>query len=113
MKDKAKLICIATALVVASASMTAQAAKPVSKERQAAIAKIAKNHRNFQQPRTMADASRTEVVQSDGTVGIAVPEELWNEMSARSDAQGNLRMSESDGSDAASANATTETVINE
>jgi ABC-type transporter MlaC component len=96
MKYKAILVCIA-ALAVAAASTAAQAAKPVSKERQAAIAKIANNHRNLKQPRTVAEAERTKLVQADGTVQVAVPTELWNELSARKDAQGNLQVSETDG----------------
>ena len=93
---KARLVCIAAALALAATSTATQAAKPVSKERQAAIAKIAKQHRSFKQPRTMADAARTETVHADGTVGVAVPEELWNEMSAQVDAQGQVKVSEGD-----------------
>jgi hypothetical protein len=96
MKHKEILVCVA-ALAVAAASTAALAAKPVSKERQAAIAKIANNHRELTQPRTMAEAERTKLVQADGTVQIAVPTELWNELSARKDAQGNLQVSEADG----------------
>ena len=102
MKYKALLVCIA-GLAVAGASIAAQAAKPVSKERQAAIAKIKKNHRNFKQPRTMAEAARMEIVKADGTVAVAVPEELWNEMSAQPDAQGRMRTSERDGTAAGAA----------
>jgi hypothetical protein len=96
MKGKARLVCIAAALALAATTTAAQAAKPVSKERQAAVAKIAKNHRAFKQPRTMADAARTESVHPDGTTGVAVPEELWNEMSAQVDAQGRVQVAEGD-----------------
>ena len=96
MKIQARLVCIAAAIAFAATTMAAQAAKPVSKERQAAVAKIAKNHRNFKQPRTMADAARTEVVQGDGTTSVAVPVELWNEMSAQVDAQGQVQVAEGD-----------------
>ena len=98
---KARLVCIAAALAVAGTSLAAQAAKPVSKERQAAVAKIAKNHRNFKQPRTMAEAARTESVHADGTTGVAVPDELWNEISAQPDAQGRMQVREADGTAAA------------
>jgi hypothetical protein len=47
MKDKARLLCIAAAFAVAGSSAAAQAAKPVSNERQAAIAKMARNHQHF------------------------------------------------------------------
>jgi hypothetical protein len=110
MKDKARLLCIAAAFAVAGSSAAAQAAKPVSKERQAAIAKIARNHQHFKQPRTMAEAARTEVVQANGTVAVAVPEELWNEVSATPDARGRMQLREADGTGAA---ATTEGAANE
>ena len=96
MKHEARLVCIAAALALAATSTVVQAAKPVSKERQAAVAKIAKQHRSFKQPRTMADAARTQTVQADGTTVVAVPEELWNEMSAQVDAQGQVQVAEGD-----------------
>ena len=112
MKHKAGLLCLAAALAVA-ATMAAQAAKPmkpITKERQAAIAKIGDNQRSFKQPRTMADAARTQEVQANGTVEVAVPEELWNEMSAKADAQGRMQVSEADGTAVA---ATTEGAAHE
>ena len=96
MKQKAQLVCLAAALALAATTTAAQAARPVSKERQAAIATVAKSHRNFKQPRTMADAARTESVHADGTTGVAVPEELWNELSAQVDAQGRVQVAEAD-----------------
>ena len=96
MKQKTLLACIA-ALAVAGASMAATAAPRASKERQAAIAKIARNHANFKQPRTAAEAARTQVVKADGTTQVAVPTELWNEMSAQADAQGHVQLREADG----------------
>ena len=96
MKQRAKLVCLAAALALAATTTAAQAAKPVSKERQAAISKIANNHRNFKQPRTMAEAARTESVRQDGTTAVAVPEELWNELSAQVDAQGRVHVAEAD-----------------
>ena len=96
MKYKAILVCIA-ALAVAAASTAAQAAKPVSKERQEALAKIEKNHRNFKTPTTVAEAERTKVVLANGATAVAVPLELWNELSAQPDSQGRMRVSEADG----------------
>ena len=96
MKQRAKLVCLAAALALAATTTAAQAAKPVSKERQAAVSKIAKNHRTFKQPRTMAEAARTQTVQASGATAVAVPEELWNEMSAQVDAQGHVTVSEGD-----------------
>jgi len=96
MTFKATLVCIA-ALAVASASSAAQAAKPVSKERQAALAKIEQNHRNFKTPQTTAEAARTKVVLANGATAVAVPLELWNELSAQADAQGRMQVRETDG----------------
>jgi hypothetical protein len=110
MKFKATMVCTA-ALAVAVASSAAQAAKPVSKERQAAIAKIASNHRNVKTPLTVAEAAQTRVVKQDGTVAVAVPMELWNEMSAQPDAQGRIQVREADGT--AVADATVEVVAHE
>jgi hypothetical protein len=96
MKHEARLVCIAAALALAATSTTALAVKPVSKDRQAAVAKISNNHRNFRQPKSMAEAATTEVVLSDGTAQVAVPEELWNEISVQTDAQGNVQAHEAD-----------------
>ena len=97
MKYKAILACTA-ALAVAAASTAAQAAKPASKERQAALAKIEQNHRNFKTPRTTAEAARTKVVLANGATAVAVPLELWNELSTQVDAQGRVQVREADGS---------------
>jgi hypothetical protein len=96
MKHEARLVCIAAALALAATSTAALAAKPVSKDRQAAVARISKNHKSFRQPRSMTDAARTELVRHDGTVQLAVPEELWNELSVQADAQGNVKVHEAD-----------------
>ena len=96
MKHEARLVCIAAALALAATSTAALAAKPVSKDRQAAVAKISKNHRNFRQPKSMAEAARTETLRTDGTAAVAVPEELWNEISVQVDAQGQVQVHEAD-----------------
>ena len=44
----------------------------------------------------MAEAARTQTVQADGTTAVAVPEELWNEMSAQVDAKGQVQVVEGD-----------------
>jgi hypothetical protein len=59
----------------------------------------------------MAEASATQVRLPDGTVVVTVPTELWNNLSASTDAQGKTRMHESDGSTATAA--TTEGLENE
>lgn len=96
MKAKALLFCMATAMVVAGAASAAQTQAREAQARKAAVEKIKANQRNFRQPRTMAEASRTEARKADGTVVQAVPTELWNEMSAERDADGVLRVREAD-----------------
>ena len=64
---------------------------------QEALAKIEKNHRNFKTPQTTAEAARTKVVLANGATAVAVPLELWNEMSAQTDAQGRMQVREADG----------------
>ena len=96
MKAKALLFCMATAMVVAGAAGAAQPQGKDAQARKAAVEKIKANQRNFAQPRTMAEASQTEVRQADGTVSVAVPTELWNEMRAERDANGAVRVTELD-----------------
>ena len=81
----------------------AQAADAVSKDKRAKIEKLVKNHRNFQQPRTMAQADATQVTLPDGTVKVAVPTELWNTLSVRQGADGKLQVLEADGTAAPAA----------
>lgn len=101
MKHSARLFWMATALAAAGMVTVAHAAKSTPQARKAAVEKIAKNHHSFNQPRTMAEADSTQVRLADGTVALAVPEELWNHLSAETDAQGNVRVRESDGTVAA------------
>jgi len=111
MKGSAKIILVAISLLAASGADAATSPKSTPQARKAAIDKIVKNQRSFRQPRTMSDAARTEVRAADGTVAVAVPEELWNNLSVSKDASGQLRMHESDGT--APATTTTEAASNE
>ena len=80
-------------------------------QRKAKIDLIARNHRLFKQPKTQQEALATVVKQPDGTVGIAVPESLWNTMSAQKNANGTMKVLEADGT--APAPATSEGAPNE
>jgi len=89
------------ALAIAFASMVSavQAAKPspTAKELKAMANQTRENHRFFKQPETMVQAAATEVRMPDGTVAMAVPTELWNNLSVEHDASGKLHVLESDG----------------
>jgi hypothetical protein len=65
-------------------------------QRKQKIDLIAHNHRLFKQPKTQREAMATLVKQSDGTVGMAVPESLWNTMSVQQNANG-MKVLEADG----------------
>ena len=46
---------------------------------------LEQNQRLFKQPRTQKEALATLTRQPDGTVGVAVPENLWNNLSVQKD----------------------------
>lgn len=91
----------ALALAFVAMAPAAQAAKPSpdAKELKAMANQARENHRFFKQPETMAQAAATEIRMPDGTVGMAVPTELWNTLSAAHDASGKLQVHEADGTD--------------
>jgi len=97
MKGSATVIIMAVAMFAAGGADAASTSKSTPQARKAAVDRIVKNQRNFHQPRTMSDAARTEVRAADGTVSVAVPEELWNNLSLAKDSSGQLRMHETDG----------------
>ena len=104
MNRKARLICIAAGLAIASTAATADAAKPMTaKERAAKSQEIRENHRNFQQPRTMAQAEARIAPLTGGGSMVSVPTELWSNLSVQKDAQGKLRMLESEGTESSQA----------
>lgn len=96
MKGKATVFFIAATLFAAGAATAAQPAGGNPQARKAAVEKIKANQRNFRQPRTMTEAEGTQARLADGTVMVAVPTELWNELSAERDAGGKLRVREAD-----------------
>jgi len=96
MKYKSNLFWLATGLAIAIAVPTAQAAKPSDQELQAKAAKLAAKRANFKQPRTMAQGEATQELLANGATGALVPTDLWNQLSAKKDAQGNLQIAEAD-----------------
>ena len=72
-------------------------------ERKQKIATVKQNQRLFKQPRTQKEALATLTRQPDGTVGVAVPENLWNNLSVQKDGS-TVRVLESDGTAPAPAN---------
>lgn len=99
--QKATLLCIATAVAIAGASTTAAAERNISKERQATVARIKDNLRNFQQPKTMAEAERTAVSSPTKGVGMLVATELQATLVVQKDAQGNMKIVEVEGNEMA------------
>ena len=98
MNRKARLICIAAGLAVAGTAATADAAKPLTqKERKAKTAQIKQNHRNFQQPRTIAQAEARVAPLPGGGSALAVPTELWSHLAIERDAEGNVQLRETEG----------------
>lgn len=93
-----------TGLAVASAAFVAHAAKPLTPhERKAKSEAIIKNHRTFQQPRTMAQTNAAARRLPDGTTSAPLATELWNYLYVERDAAGQLKIRESDGTIAPSA----------
>lgn len=107
MKRMTRLACIAAGMAVAGTIATANAGKPLTpQERQAKVAELKQNHRNFQQPRTIAQAEARAVRQPDGTTALAMPTELWSHLSVQRDAAGRPQLHETEG-DATQPTATT------
>ena len=98
--QKATLLCIATAVALAGASTTADAARKLNRE-EARVARVKEaNHRNFAAPRTMKDAERTTVIAKNGTT-VTVPEALYSQLGVRTDANGQVEIVEVDGTETA------------
>jgi len=100
MDRKTKALCLVSGLVIVAAS-AANAAKPslTAQERKAMAEVVAKNHQNFKQPRTEAEAQATLVRQPSGEMGMQVPESLWNKLSAEKTAEGSFQLRESEGTE--------------
>lgn len=98
MNRMAKATCLLAAIAVAGTSAAALAGKRMTpQERQARAEQVRQNHRQFEQPQTLAQAEATAVRQPDGTVGLAVPVELWNHLSVTRDASGKVQVHETEG----------------
>ena len=104
MNGKTRIFWILTGLAVAGAASVAHAAKPLTpQERKAKSEALIKNHRTFQQPRTMAQTNAAARRLPDGTTAAPLATELWNHLSVERDAAGQLKIKESDGATAPSA----------
>ena len=98
MNRKTRLLCIAAGLAVGATAATADAAKPLTpKERAAKAQELRQNHRNFQQPRTIAQAEARVMPTAGGGTALATPTELWNHLSVTRDADGELQVVEAEG----------------
>ena len=95
MSQKSNLLWLVAGVAIASVPV-AHPAPGTSKDRKAQTAKIIKNQRSFQQPRSMAEADATQVKLADGTVKSAVASELWSTLSVREDADGKLQVVETE-----------------
>lgn len=74
---------------------------PTADERRSMAQAVAARQRTLKQPRTAAEATRTLKSTPNGSgVTIQVPTELWNSMSAHTDAQGKVAIHEYDGDQA-------------
>lgn len=63
---------------------------------------VASRQRNLKQPRTEAEAKPTLKATPNGSgLTMQVPTELWSNLSVQKDAQGKLRMLESEGTESA------------
>ena len=97
MKVKATLVLAGLVLVGATA---AQAAKPelTGKEKREMAANVAAHQKKAApQPKTMAQSNAAKIGSTTGAVGQQVASDLWSTMSAQTDANGGLKMVESDG----------------
>jgi hypothetical protein len=72
-------------------------------ERKQKIAAIKQNQRLFKQPKTQKEALATVTKQPDGTLGVAIPENLWNNLSVQKHGS-TVHVLESDGTAPAPAN---------
>jgi hypothetical protein len=105
MKGKATLVLASIVLVGATAA--AHAAQPDSKleQRNAKAESMKQKRHSFKatQPRTLSQADATKVRKAGGTLQVRVPEELWSTMAVQRDANGQLRVIETDGTQAPAA----------
>jgi hypothetical protein len=77
---------------------------PTAQERHSMAQSVASRQRNLKQPRTEAEAKPTLKATPNGSgLAMQVPTELWSNLSVQKDAQGKLRMLESEGTESAPA----------
>lgn len=99
MNSKSKLLWLASGLAVVASGGAVAAGKSMA-QRDAKTQKVFEASRLQQQPRTMTDAAASKMKLANGTEGYLVPTELWNTLAVEKDAQGKLRVIETDGTTA-------------
>jgi hypothetical protein len=101
-----KIACVVAGFAVAAlAATSAHAAKPLSVKQKNEMAEaMARNHQQAQArgkakaaPKTMAQAAAAQTEMGNGMVEMQIPEELHNYLSVQSNADGSLRIVETDG----------------
>ena len=99
-----KTACVVAGFAVAAlAATSAQAAKPLSVKQKNQMAEAMAHNQNAKAkgksaPKTMAQAAKTETLAAGGSgSNVEVPEELHNYLSVQHNADGTLRIIESDG----------------
>lgn len=102
MNPKSKLLWLASGLAIVASGGVVAAGKSMA-QRDAKTQKVLEASRLQQQPRTMSEAATTKVRLANGTEGYLVPTDLWNTLAVEKDAQGKLRVIETDGSTAPAA----------
>ena len=95
MKQKGQWLLLAAGL--AAAGLATAATKETPAQHKAKIEAFARSAKAFPQPETMAQAVDTRQTLDNGAVKVQVPTELFNTLSAETDAKGNVRIAETDG----------------
>ncbi len=100
-----KSVCVVAGFAVAAlAATSAHAAKPLSVKQKNEMAEAAVRAHQAKAafkgkaaPKTMAQAAATQFSAGNGMIGMEVPEELHNYLSVQRNADGSLRIVETDG----------------
>ena len=78
-----------------------RALRPLTTQERSSLAQsVANRQRHLKQPATEAQARPTLMRTGSGAMVMQVPTSLWSNLSAQKDAQGNMRMLESEGTQA-------------
>lgn len=100
MKTRNAIALLAGVAALVGTAAAADAAQPTRAEREAAVAAVKNNPDAAlaRQPKTMAQAELTETRTRRGVGNnVRVPTELWSTLGVRTDAQGEVRLTEHEG----------------